>query len=112
MISFTSCCSRFPQGFCVFPTGVALVSELVEHGSIDDLIHAPNAATAMSLHQRIKLLLDVARGLNWLHCSNPRIVHCDVHAANLLLDNNWNVKIWYAYIPTVQVVQFVHKSCN
>ena len=33
-----------------------MVSELMTHGSVDDLIHAPNAGETVSLRQRIKIL--------------------------------------------------------
>lgn len=33
-----------------------MVSELMTQGSVDDLIHAPNAAETVSLRQRIKIL--------------------------------------------------------
>lgn len=35
-----------------------------------------------------------ARGMNCLHTSNPTIVHRDLKSPNLLVDKNWNVKVW------------------
>lgn len=34
-----------------------------------------------------------ARGMNCLHTSIPTIVHRDLKSPNLLVDNNWNVKV-------------------
>lgn len=34
-----------------------------------------------------------ARGMNCLHTSNPTIVHRDLKSPNLLVDQNWNVKV-------------------
>jgi len=36
---------------------------------------------------------DVAQGMNWLHRSNPPIIHRDLKPTNLLVDENWTVKI-------------------
>lgn len=44
----------------------------------------------------ISLALDVARGLNCMHCSHPPIVHRDVKSDNILLrrsDNSWIAKV-------------------
>ena len=34
-----------------------------------------------------------AKGMNCLHTSIPTIVHRDLKSPNLLVDNNWNVKV-------------------
>lgn len=34
-----------------------------------------------------------AMGMNCLHTSTPTIVHRDLKTPNLLVDNNWNVKV-------------------
>jgi len=34
-----------------------------------------------------------AKGMNCLHTSVPTIVHRDLKSPNLLVDNNWNVKV-------------------
>lgn len=35
-----------------------------------------------------------ARGMNCLHASTPTIVHRDLKSPNLLVDKNWNVKVY------------------
>lgn len=35
-----------------------------------------------------------AKGMNYLHTSNPIIVHRDLKTPNLLVDKNWVVKVW------------------
>lgn len=34
-----------------------------------------------------------AKGINYLHCLSPPIVHWDLKSPNLLVDKNWNVKV-------------------
>ncbi|KAJ0667744.1 putative protein kinase TKL-CTR1-DRK-2 family [Helianthus annuus] len=43
--------------------------------------------------RRLHMALDVAKGMNYLHTSNPMIVHRDLKTPNLLVDRNWVVKV-------------------
>ncbi|KAK3011260.1 hypothetical protein RJ639_010611 [Escallonia herrerae] len=60
-------------------------------GSLYRIIHRPNCQ--IDEKRRIKMALDVARGMNCLHTSLPTIVHRDLKSPNLLVDKNWNVKV-------------------
>ncbi|OEL38235.1 Serine/threonine-protein kinase EDR1 [Dichanthelium oligosanthes] len=59
-------------------------------GSLYKILHRPNCL--IDEKRRIKMALDVAKGMNCLHTSVPTIVHRDLKSPNLLVDNNWNVK--------------------
>ncbi|XP_042503693.1 serine/threonine-protein kinase CTR1-like isoform X1 [Macadamia integrifolia] len=45
------------------------------------------------MRRRLRMALDVARGMNYLHNRNPPIVHRDLKSSNLLVDKNWIVKV-------------------
>ncbi|KAI6695945.1 hypothetical protein NL676_023655 [Syzygium grande] len=48
----------------------------------------------MSWNARIKVPLDVARGIQYLHeFAGPRIVHRDIKSSNILLDENGTAKV-------------------
>ena len=47
----------------------------------------------LPLQIKYSILLDVAKGLNYLHCKKPPIVHRDLTANNILLTSNFIAKI-------------------
>ena len=47
----------------------------------------------LPLQIKYSILLDVAKGLNYLHCKKPFIVHRDLTANNILLTSNFIAKI-------------------
>jgi serine/threonine protein kinase len=42
---------------------------------------------------RIKLALQVARALNYLHTRTPKIIHRDLKAENVFIDDDWNAHL-------------------
>ncbi|KAG6699236.1 hypothetical protein I3842_08G057700 [Carya illinoinensis] len=61
--------------------------------SLYRLIHRPASGELLDKRRRIRMALDVAKGINYLHCLNPPIVHWDLKSPNLLVDKNWTVKV-------------------
>ncbi len=53
------------------------------HGDLDSLLK--RGPMKFSLFERMKMAKDAALGINWLHHSNPKIVHRDLKTANLLV---------------------------
>lgn len=48
----------------------------------------------MDWKKRLRIALDAARGLTYLHeLANPRIIHRDVKSNNILLDHHLNAKV-------------------
>ncbi|KNA14796.1 hypothetical protein SOVF_104290 [Spinacia oleracea] len=79
------------MGAVTRPPHLSIVSEFLPRGSLYRILHRPNCQ--IDEKRRIKMALDVARGMNCLHTSTPTIVHRDLKSPNLLVDKNWNVKV-------------------
>ncbi|KAK7275851.1 hypothetical protein RIF29_16977 [Crotalaria pallida] len=72
---------------------LSIVTEYLPRGSLYRLIHRPASGEVMDARRRLKMILDVAKGINYLHCLKPPIVHWDLKSPNLLVDKNWTVKV-------------------
>ncbi|KAL0347929.1 UNVERIFIED_CONTAM: Serine/threonine-protein kinase EDR1 [Sesamum angustifolium] len=79
------------MGAVTRPPNLSIVTEFLPRGSLYRIIHRPHCQ--IDEKRRIKMALDVAKGMNCLHTSVPTIVHRDLKSPNLLVDNNWNVKV-------------------
>ncbi|KAH9756175.1 protein kinase domain-containing protein [Citrus sinensis] len=72
---------------------LSIVTEYLPRGSLYRLIHRPAAGEMMDQRRRLRMALDVAKGINYLHNLNPPILHWDLKSPNLLVDKNWTVKV-------------------
>lgn len=71
-----------------------IVYELMQNGSLETQLHGPSNGSALTWPMRMKIALDTARGLEYLHehC-NPPVIHRDLKSSNILLDSNFNAKL-------------------
>lgn len=79
------------MGAVTRPPNLSIVSEYLPRGSLYKILHRPGCQ--IDEKRRIKMAIDVAKGMNCLHTSVPTIVHRDLKSPNLLVDNNWTVKV-------------------
>ncbi|XP_024021895.1 probable receptor-like protein kinase At1g80640 isoform X1 [Morus notabilis] len=81
-------------GYCIHGKTRLLVYEMMRNGSLETQLHGPTQGSALTWHLRLKIAVDVARGLEYLHehC-NPPLVHRDLQLSNILLDSNFNAKL-------------------
>ncbi|CAL0314505.1 unnamed protein product [Lupinus luteus] len=79
------------MGAVYSPQRLAIMTELLPRGSLFKILHNNNQT--LDIRRRLRMALDVARGMNYLHRRNPPIVHRDLKSSNLLVDKNWTVKV-------------------
>lgn len=83
-------------GYCRTKDGKLLVYEYFENGSLNRFMRR-NPGSKEGLHldwdARLKIAVGAAEGLAYLHNRDPRIIHRDVKASNILLDRNFEAKV-------------------
>ncbi|KAI3737532.1 hypothetical protein L2E82_27536 [Cichorium intybus] len=81
-------------GYCIHGETRFLVYEMMHNGSLESQLHGPSHGTGLSWQHRMKIALDIARGLEYLHerCTPP-VIHRDLKSSNILLGSNYNAKL-------------------
>ncbi|KAL6057314.1 Myotubularin-like phosphatase domain [Balamuthia mandrillaris] len=64
---------------------LALVTEYVPHGSLYDLLHRDDLDKILNWKMRMKLVIDIAKGVECMHAQTPQIIHRDLKTLNVLL---------------------------
>ncbi|ESW15154.1 hypothetical protein PHAVU_007G048900 [Phaseolus vulgaris] len=81
-------------GFCLEGRERLLVYEFVPNKSLDYFIFDPTMKAQLDWEKRYKIITGIARGVLYLHeDSQLRIIHRDLKASNILLDQEMNPKI-------------------
>ncbi|KAJ1436336.1 Serine-threonine/tyrosine-protein kinase, catalytic domain [Sesbania bispinosa] len=76
-------------GACTKPPRLCIVTEFMSGGSVYDYLHKQRGF--FKFPTLLKVAIDVSKGMNYLHQHN--IIHRDLKAANLLMDENGIVKV-------------------
>jgi serine/threonine protein kinase len=79
------------MGACTEPGNLMIVTELMTSGSVYDLLH--DKSVSLTFKRRMKIAKGAALGMNYLHCTKPPFIHRDLKTSNLLVDENFNVKV-------------------
>lgn len=82
-------------GYCKSGQERLLVYRFVENGSLDEWLHErEDPERVLDWKKRFKIIRGVAAGLSYLHHGvEPQIIHRDIKASNILLDNDFEALI-------------------
>ncbi|CAO2815392.1 unnamed protein product [Amaranthus hypochondriacus] len=79
-------------GYCIFGDHRLLVYEFIPNKTLE--YHLREGIPPLSWGTRLKIAVGAAKGLAYLHedC-HPKIIHRDIKAANILIDNEFEAKV-------------------
>uniref|UniRef100_A0A7C9CID1 non-specific serine/threonine protein kinase n=1 Tax=Opuntia streptacantha TaxID=393608 RepID=A0A7C9CID1_OPUST len=81
-------------GFCIQGEELLFVYEFMPNTSLDRFLFDPERRASMNWERRCKIIDGIARGLLYLHeDSRQKIIHRDLKASNILLDQEMGPKI-------------------
>lgn len=85
-------------GFCQEMDERLLVYEYMSNGSLYDHLHNKSSEIGTNIltswKTRIKIALDAARGIEYLHSyAVPPIIHRDIKSSNILLNSHWTARV-------------------
>ncbi|KAG5175500.1 kinase-like domain-containing protein [Tribonema minus] len=70
---------------------VTIVMEYCSRGNLMMLLN--DTAIDLPWPRRLRMCVDVAAGMRYLHTQNPVIIHRDLKSLNVLVDDNWVSKV-------------------
>lgn len=68
-----------------------IITEYMDQGSLRDLLRVKGHELDWTV--RVKMAIDIAQGLNYLHSFKPKVLHRDLKSSNILADKAYNFKI-------------------
>lgn len=78
-------------GYCWEENQFLLVYEYLPKGSLEN--HLFSKGEALTWDTRLKIVIEAAEGLNFLHNSEKSVIYRDFKASNILLDSNFHAKL-------------------
>ncbi|KAJ3210810.1 hypothetical protein HDU67_004994 [Dinochytrium kinnereticum] len=79
------------MGFGVQSPNFFLITEFMPRGSVFQVLEDPRIA--LDKDRKKAFLMDVAEGMGYLHGCKPQVIHQDLKSLNLLVGEDWTVKV-------------------
>jgi len=98
------------MGACTEPVTPCIVTEYLARGSLASILMDQTVEIEWGL--TLQVAIDCARGMAYLHSRNPVIIHRDLKTDNLLVDDNWQVKLADFGLATVKSRTFAKTMCG
>ncbi|KAK9220563.1 hypothetical protein WN943_009214 [Citrus x changshan-huyou] len=80
-------------GYCWEDRQFLLVYEYMQKGSLENHLFRKGSAEPLPWNTRLKIAIDAAKGLTFLHSSEKSVIYRDFKASNILLDGSYNAKL-------------------
>ncbi|KAF7015421.1 hypothetical protein CFC21_029270 [Triticum aestivum] len=81
-------------GFCLHQKEMLLVYEYIRNGSLDNFLFDASRRNTLNWDEEYNIILGIAKGIMYLHeDSSVRIIHRDLKANNILIDDAMDPKI-------------------
>jgi hypothetical protein len=74
-------------GFNVIEDHIHIVTEFCHGGTIFDILYKKAHRVKLSFQQQIKILMDICRGMMFLHDLDNQIIHRDLKSLNIFISN-------------------------
>ncbi|KAI8843599.1 kinase-like domain-containing protein [Chytridium lagenaria] len=78
-------------GICSVAPNISIITDFMSNGNLYDFLRDPTVL--MDVAEAMRLALDVCSGLLFLHTRIPPLYHLNLKTRNILLDENYSVKL-------------------
>ncbi|KAK7301134.1 hypothetical protein RJT34_11995 [Clitoria ternatea] len=79
-------------GFCTDQTNKLIVVEYMSNGSLFEILHSAGNRPP-GWNRRVRFAVQVAKAVQFLHSSEPPVIHRDIKSSNVLIDEKWNARL-------------------